>query len=215
MPSHLKELVHARMAKTGERYEQALRHVRAQESRPTTPAANHTPWYASRERASHVADTAFSIAAVRAEEATLPVSERLFEDRYASLFAAEGAHVAESTQRYLALPFFRDGIRLRTRFIDDVVEARVRAGADRQPPCSSGRESSATSTRPPSKRACGSWPAAVERPARSSSRTGTKPSSQRPSRRSPFVRAWLACKRSRATSYGAATSPVSLTPQRS
>ena len=33
MPSHLKELVRARMEKTGESYQQALRHVRAQEER--------------------------------------------------------------------------------------------------------------------------------------------------------------------------------------
>jgi hypothetical protein len=33
MPSHLKEHVRTRMEKTGESYEQALRHVRAQEAR--------------------------------------------------------------------------------------------------------------------------------------------------------------------------------------
>jgi hypothetical protein len=33
LPSHLKKLVYARMEKTGESYEQALRHVREQEKR--------------------------------------------------------------------------------------------------------------------------------------------------------------------------------------
>jgi hypothetical protein len=35
-----------------------------------------------------VADTAFAIAAVRAEEASRPPDERLFEDPYAALFRA-------------------------------------------------------------------------------------------------------------------------------
>jgi len=50
-----------------------------------------------------VADTAFSIAAVRAEEGARPVAETLFEDPYAHLFAAHGADAAEATQRYLDL----------------------------------------------------------------------------------------------------------------
>jgi len=76
------------------------------------------------------ADTAFSIAAVRAEESLRPTHERLFEDPYASLFQALGAHADEGTQRYLALPFFRDGIRLRTRFIDDVLRSALDEGLD-------------------------------------------------------------------------------------
>jgi len=75
-------------------------------------------------------DTAFSIAAVRAEEGLRPTHERLFEDRYASLFEAAGVHAEEGTKRYLALPFFRDGIRLRTRFIDDVVGRALADGVD-------------------------------------------------------------------------------------
>lgn len=75
-----------------------------------------------------VADTAFSIAVVRAEEGDRPEAERLFVDPYAKLFAAIGAHAAEATQRYLDLPFFRDGIRLRTRFIDDAVREGIDAG---------------------------------------------------------------------------------------
>jgi len=77
-----------------------------------------------------VADTAFSIAAVRAAEAGRPPAERLFEDPFAPLFAAVGAHAAESTQRYLDLPFFYDGVRLRTRYIDDAVRAGLASGLD-------------------------------------------------------------------------------------
>jgi methyltransferase (TIGR00027 family) len=76
-----------------------------------------------------IADTAFSIAEVRAAESGLPPKERLFDDPYARHFLAAGAHAREATDRYLALPFFRDGIRLRTRFIDDEVRAALRAGA--------------------------------------------------------------------------------------
>jgi methyltransferase (TIGR00027 family) len=77
-----------------------------------------------------VADTAFSIAAVRAKEALKPEAERWFVDPYAQLFAAGGAHAAEATQRYLDLPFFHEGIRLRTRFIDDAVRDGLVAGLD-------------------------------------------------------------------------------------
>ncbi len=75
-----------------------------------------------------VADTAFSIAVVRAEEGERPVAERLFEDPYGAFFREAGAHAAEATQRYLDLPFFRDGVRLRTRFIDDAVRDGLAAG---------------------------------------------------------------------------------------
>lgn len=75
-----------------------------------------------------VADTAFSIAAIRAAEGALPPSERLFEDPYAACFEPLGRHAAEATARYLALPFFATGIRLRTRFIDDEVRAALAGG---------------------------------------------------------------------------------------
>lgn len=75
-----------------------------------------------------VADTAFSIAVVRGEEAERPEVERLFVDPYAKLFAAAGAHAAEATQRYLELPCFREGIRLRTRYLDDAVRAGIEGG---------------------------------------------------------------------------------------
>ncbi|HTL32126.1 MAG TPA: class I SAM-dependent methyltransferase [Kofleriaceae bacterium] len=75
-------------------------------------------------------DTAFSIAAVRDDERLLPVKERLFDDPYAGLFRAAGAHAEEGTKRFLALPFFKDGIRLRTRFIDDVLGKALEDGID-------------------------------------------------------------------------------------
>jgi methyltransferase (TIGR00027 family) len=68
-----------------------------------------------------LADTAFAMAVIRADEAARPEHERLFDDPYAALFAARGAHAEEGTQRFLQLPFFRDAIRLRTRYIDDAV----------------------------------------------------------------------------------------------
>jgi len=128
MPTHLKRLVHARMEKTGESYQQALRHVRAQA--PDAGAADAPPSQERIARSRTLADTAFSIAVVRAEEATRPDADRLFGDPYAAMFAAAGTHVAESTQRFLELPFFRDGVRLRTRYIDDAVRAGLAAGLD-------------------------------------------------------------------------------------
>jgi hypothetical protein len=128
-PSHIEELVRARMEKTGESYQQALRHVRAQEERATS-VASVSPPDERVVRSRTVADTPFSIAVVRAEEGALPANERLFVDPYASAFAAAGAHCAESTQRFLDLPFFRDGIRIRTRFIDDCVRESLAAGLD-------------------------------------------------------------------------------------
>jgi methyltransferase (TIGR00027 family) len=124
MPSRLKKLVRARSKKTGESYQQALRHVRADSDGPSPLRAERTA------RSRTVADTAFSIAVVRAEEGRRPPAERLFDDPYASFFAAAGAHAAESTQRFLDLPFFWDGVRLRTRFIDDAVREGLRAGLD-------------------------------------------------------------------------------------
>lgn len=69
-----------------------------------------------------VADTAYAIAAVRADET------ELFSDPYAHRFVALGAHAEAGTARFLALPFFRDGIRLRTRYIDDCLRAAVADG---------------------------------------------------------------------------------------
>ncbi len=74
------------------------------------------------------ADTAYSIATIRAQEGDRPPEQRLFEDPYAAIFSAAGAHAAEGTQRFVELPFFADGIRLRTRFIDDFVRESVLSG---------------------------------------------------------------------------------------
>jgi methyltransferase (TIGR00027 family) len=126
MPSHLKELVRARMEKTGESYQQALRHVRAQEERFASMSVVSTEERVARSRT--VADTAFSIAVVSAEESRRSDDERLFVDPYAPAFAAAGTDVTESTQRFLDLPFFREGVRLRTRFIDDCVRDGLGAG---------------------------------------------------------------------------------------
>jgi methyltransferase (TIGR00027 family) len=76
-----------------------------------------------------VADTAYAIAAVRAQEGDRPPGERLFTDPIAAIFCAAGAHAREGTERFLDLPFFRDAIRLRTRFVDDVVRDALAAGA--------------------------------------------------------------------------------------
>lgn len=61
-----------------------------------------------------------AIARVRAEERQLPVEQRLFEDPFASLFAAD-RNADELVERFLSVPFFRPQVRLRTRFIDDLV----------------------------------------------------------------------------------------------
>ncbi len=104
MPSHLKDL------------------VRAQEAGPHDDTRL--------ERSRSVADTAFSIAVVRAEEGERPEAERLFEDPYAHLFAAAGEHAADCTQRFLDLPGFREAVRTRTRFIDDAVRDGLADGLD-------------------------------------------------------------------------------------
>ncbi len=75
------------------------------------------------------ADTAFAIATIRARESDRPNEERLFDDRFAAIFAAAAsAEAAEGTARFLALPMFADGIRLRTRFIDDFVRTGLADG---------------------------------------------------------------------------------------
>ena len=54
--------------------------------------------------------------------------DRLFDDPYASLFGAAGTHVAEATQRFLDLPFFRDGVRLVRDSSTDAVREGLAAG---------------------------------------------------------------------------------------
>jgi methyltransferase (TIGR00027 family) len=130
MPSHLKDLVRARMEKTGESYQQALRHVRAQEGTLDGESSDSRQREDRLARSRSVADTAFSIAVVRAAEGDRPTAERLFDDPYAHLFAAVGEHAAENTQRFLDLPFFREGVRMRTRFIDDALRDGLADGLD-------------------------------------------------------------------------------------
>ena len=75
MPSHLKDHIRARMEKTGESYQQAVRHVRAQEERaPWAPSTSAGDEKVVRSRT--VADTAFWNAVVRDEEGRRPDSER-------------------------------------------------------------------------------------------------------------------------------------------
>ncbi len=69
--------------------------------------------------------TALVIARIRAEEARRPVHEQLFNDPYAALFAEP----REQTNGALeALPFFREQVRLRSRFFDDGVRAALSEG---------------------------------------------------------------------------------------
>jgi methyltransferase (TIGR00027 family) len=70
--------------------------------------------------------TAFAIARVRSDEWALPESERLFSDPYAYLF--DDAKI-EVDPVFDLIPFFRQGIRLRTRFIDECVRSALAEGA--------------------------------------------------------------------------------------
>src|SRR5919204_6404377 len=74
-----------------------------------------------------VMDTAAAVARVREEEGLRPPGQRLFEDPFARLFRGD-ADAEEVTARFFTVPFFREGIRLRTRFIDDVVRDALGAG---------------------------------------------------------------------------------------
>lgn len=76
-----------------------------------------------------ISDTAYAIAKIRAMEAERAAEERLFDDPYAQAFVDAGAHAREGVERFRSLPFFEDGIRLRTRQIDDVVCDAIRDGA--------------------------------------------------------------------------------------
>jgi methyltransferase (TIGR00027 family) len=74
-----------------------------------------------------VTDTAATIARVREEEASKPSRERLFEDPFAHLFRG-GDAAAEVLERFASAPFFRESVRVRTRFIDDGVRDAVASG---------------------------------------------------------------------------------------
>lgn len=87
-------------------------------------------WPIEREPMQTVSLTAYAIATARAMERELPEAERLFDDPFATIFAAGGAEAAEGTKRFLELPFLRDAIRLRTRFNDDFVRDGLARGLD-------------------------------------------------------------------------------------
>jgi methyltransferase (TIGR00027 family) len=74
------------------------------------------------------ADTAYSMAFMRALEKERPASERLFDDPYAALFSAGGAHASEGTSLFVQAPFFVHAVRLRTRFIDDFLREGLASG---------------------------------------------------------------------------------------
>ena len=74
-----------------------------------------------------ITDTEAIIARVRAEEGDLPGSERLFVDPFAHLFAGPPAD-REVAEQFAAVPFLREQVRLRTRFIDDFVRGGVADG---------------------------------------------------------------------------------------
>lgn len=69
--------------------------------------------------------TAAAIARTRKSEGARPANERLFDDPYAALFDDVSLDVQEL---FGLMPFFEEHIRLRTRFIDDMVRAAVANG---------------------------------------------------------------------------------------
>ena len=79
-----------------------------------------------------VLDTARAIARCRAAEGDRPAGQRLFADPFAHLFAGAGEPGAEDVVAALArVPFFPEQVRLRTRYLDDLVrDALARGGRD-------------------------------------------------------------------------------------
>jgi methyltransferase (TIGR00027 family) len=74
-----------------------------------------------------VSATASVIARLRAEEDARPPGERLFADPFARLFTG-GDDVAAIETRYRRVPFFREQVVIRTRFIDDALVAALGRG---------------------------------------------------------------------------------------
>jgi methyltransferase (TIGR00027 family) len=72
--------------------------------------------------------TAVAIARVRAEENDRPEHERLFSDPIAHLFAVGDDESDAGIARFYELPFFREQVRLRTRFFDDEVRDALAQG---------------------------------------------------------------------------------------
>lgn len=77
MPSHLKKLVRARMEKTGESYQQALRQLRAEDEEASASRPDSKLESERVDCIRTVADAAFSIAAVRAEGRRPPAERAL------------------------------------------------------------------------------------------------------------------------------------------
>ncbi|MBM4246098.1 MAG: class I SAM-dependent methyltransferase [Deltaproteobacteria bacterium] len=77
-----------------------------------------------------VLDTARAIARCRAAESARPAGERLFEDPLARLFAGDGdAGAEDAVAAFARVPFFAEQVRLRTRYLDDLVRAEIARGA--------------------------------------------------------------------------------------
>lgn len=77
-----------------------------------------------------VLDTARAIARCRAAESERPADERLFEDPLARIFAGDGdAGAEEAVAAFARVPFFAEQVRLRTRYLDDLVRAEIARGA--------------------------------------------------------------------------------------
>lgn len=92
------------------------------------PEGGDVPPVGAAKGAGSVADTAYSIAVVRAEESARPEAERLFEDPFAALFRPTTSAAEEATRRQVQLLGFRERARLRTRFIDDAVRDALVSG---------------------------------------------------------------------------------------
>jgi methyltransferase (TIGR00027 family) len=71
-----------------------------------------------------ITHTAAAVARLRAAEGELPPGERLFDDPFARHFTG-GDAASDALAQFLRVPFFRESIRVRTRFIDDAVRAAV------------------------------------------------------------------------------------------
>lgn len=75
-------------------------------------------------------DTATAVARLRATESERPAAEQLFADPFAHLFARFGDEASDRvTESFVSLPFMREQVRLRTRYIDDVVRDGLADGA--------------------------------------------------------------------------------------
>ena len=74
-----------------------------------------------------ITDTAAIIARARAAEGDRPPEERLFVDPFAHLFSGD-LDESELADTFGAMPFLREQVRIRTRFIDDFVRRGLADG---------------------------------------------------------------------------------------